>query len=207
MRRPYNNIYYRTMEKLLDGLRLVLASASPRRRELLLQIGAQVRIASTKEVDESYPGNIAPEDVAPYISAKKAHAYADSIESGETLITADTVVICEGCVLGKPHNEHEAVEMLRQLSGRTHSVVTGVTIMNGERCRTFGVTTEVDFAPLSDSEIRYYVEKYRPLDKAGAYGIQEWIGYIGITGIRGDYYNVMGLPLQRLYTELKELHS
>ncbi len=195
------------MEKLLDGLRLVLASASPRRRELLLQIGAQVRIASTKEVDESYPGNIAPEDVAPYISAKKAHAYADSIESGETLITADTVVICEGCVLGKPHNEHEAVEMLRQLSGRTHSVVTGVTIMNGERCRTFGVTTEVDFAPLSDSEIRYYVEKYRPLDKAGAYGIQEWIGYIGITGIRGDYYNVMGLPLQRLYTELKELHS
>lgn len=195
------------MEKLLDGLRLVLASASPRRRELLLQIGAQVRIASTKELDESYPGNIAPEDVAPYISAKKAHAYADSIESGETLITADTVVICEGCVLGKPHNEHEAVEMLRQLSGRTHSVVTGVTIMNGERCRTFGVTTEVDFAPLSDSEIRYYVEKYRPLDKAGAYGIQEWIGYIGITGIRGDYYNVMGLPLQRLYTELKELHS
>ena len=195
------------MEKLLDGLRLVLASASPRRRELLLQIGAQVRIASTKEVDESYPGNIAPEDVAPYISAKKAHAYADSIESGETLITADTVVICEGRVLGKPHNEHEAVEMLRQLSGRTHSVVTGVTIMNGERCRTFGVTTEVDFAPLSDSEIRYYVEKYRPLDKAGAYGIQEWIGYIGITGIRGDYYNVMGLPLQRLYTELKELHS
>lgn len=195
------------MEKLLDGLRLVLASASPRRRELLLQIGAQVRIASTKEVDESYPGNIAPEDVAPYISAKKAHAYADSIESGETLITADTVVICEGYALGKPHNEHEAVEMLRQLSGRTHSVVTGVTIMNGERCRTFGVTTEVDFAPLSDSEIRYYVEKYRPLDKAGAYGIQEWIGYIGITGIRGDYYNVMGLPLQRLYTELKELHS
>ena len=195
------------MEKLLDGLRLVLASASPRRRELLLQIGAQVRIASTKEVDESYPGNIAPEDVAPYISAKKAHAYADSIESGETLITADTVVICEGYVFGKPHNEHEAVEMLRQLSGRTHSVVTGVTIMNGERCRTFGVTTEVDFAPLSDSEIRYYVEKYRPLDKAGAYGIQEWIGYIGITGIRGDYYNVMGLPLQRLYTELKELHS
>ena len=195
------------MEKLLDGLRLVLASASPRRRELLLQIGAQVRIASTKEVDESYPGNIAPEDVAPYISAKKAHAYADSIESGETLITADTVVIREGYVLGKPHNEHEAVEMLRQLSGRTHSVVTGVTIMNGERCRTFGVTTEVDFAPLSDSEIRYYVEKYRPLDKAGAYGIQEWIGYIGITGIRGDYYNVMGLPLQRLYTELKELHS
>lgn len=195
------------MEKLLDGLRLVLASASPRRRELLCQIGAQVRIASSKEVDESYPENIAPEEVATYISAKKAHAYADSIESGETLITADTVVICEGRVLGKPHNEHEAVEMLRQLSGRTHSVVTGVTIMNGERCRTFGVTTEVDFAPLSDSEIRYYVEKYRPLDKAGAYGIQEWIGYIGITGIRGDYYNVMGLPLQRLYAELKELHS
>ena len=108
------------MEKLLDGLRLVLASASPRRRELLCQIGAQVRIASTKEVDESYPENIAPEEVAPYISAKKAHAYADSIESGETLITADTVVICEGRVLGKPHNEHEAVEMLRQLSGRTH---------------------------------------------------------------------------------------
>lgn len=195
------------MEKLLDGLRLVLASASPRRRELLCQIGAQVRIASTKEVDESYPENIAPEEVAPYISAKKAHAYADSIESGETLITADTVVICESRVLGKPHNEHEAVEMLRQLSGRTHSVVTGVTIMNSERGRTFGVTTEVDFAPLSDNEIRYYVEKYRPLDKAGAYGIQEWIGYIGITGIRGDYYNVMGLPLQRLYAELKELHS
>ena len=174
---------------------------------MLGQIGAQVRIAPARNVDESYPDDLPSHETAPYISGKKALAYADEIQPGETLITADTVVICEGRVLGKPACEEEAIEMLRMLSGRTHEVVTGVTVMSGDRAETFGVTTEVDFAPLSDSEIRYYVEKYRPMDKAGAYGIQEWIGYIGITGIRGDYYNVMGLPLQRLYTELKKLHS
>lgn len=186
------------------GIKLLLASGSPRRKELLGQIGLEVEQAHLKDVDESYPSALPPEEVAPYISAKKSAAYAGEMCEGEILVTADTVVIDGGRVLGKPCDAAEASAMLRELSGHTHKVVTGVTLASSRKQITFSEVTEVSFAELSDDEIEYYVEKYRPFDKAGAYGIQEWIGYIGVTGIRGDYYNVMGLPLRRLYEHLKE---
>lgn len=192
------------MKIFLNNLKLVLASASPRRRELLGNIGAQVRIApSILHVDESYPADLPAIEVPEFISGIKADAYMRCIRLDETLVTADTVVISDGIVLGKPASETEACTMLRMLSGRTHIVTTGVTLLNHRMRMSFSETTEVDFAHLTDNEIQYYVEHYRPFDKAGAYGIQEWIGYIGITGIRGDYYNVMGLPLHKLYAHLK----
>lgn len=189
----------------LEGRNLVLASASPRRRELLGQLGACVRLAPVKDVDESFPATLNPEEVPGYISRVKAMAYAGEIDRQDILVTADTVVISDGKVLGKPRDAQEAVEMLRRLSGCTHKVVTGVTVIVNQEVTTFSELTEVDFAPLSDEELQYYVERYRPMDKAGAYGIQEWIGYVGITGIRGDYYNVMGLPVCALYACLKRL--
>jgi len=189
----------------LENRKLILASASPRRRELLAQLGASVELAPVRKVDESYPEGTAPEEVPVYISRVKALAYSDMIGENEILVTADTVVIDGGRVLGKPRDAADACAMLEELSGHTHKVVTGVTLMSAERHLSFGVVTEVDFAPLGSDEIDYYVERYRPFDKAGAYGIQEWIGYVGITGIRGDYYNVMGLPLCALYARLKEI--
>lgn len=191
----------------LQYLKPVLASASPRRRELLSQICENVRLAPTMTVDESYPDNLPPSEVAPYVSKKKAAAYKSLLREGETLITADTVVVCDGDVLGKPSNESEAHEMLSKLSGNRHTVVSGVTVIHGNNEETFAVHTDVEFAQLTEDEISYYVQRYRPYDKAGAYGIQEWIGYIGISGISGDYYNVMGLPLQTLYTRLKRILS
>ena len=139
-----------------------------------------------------------------YISQLKADAYRSQMKPNTLLITADTIVWLDGKVYGKPHDEAEACEMLRALSGRTHTVITGVTLTSACRCKSFAVSTEVTFAALTDEEIGYYVSHYRPLDKAGAYGVQEWIGYIGVTGMNGSYYNVMGLPIQRLYTELKD---
>lgn len=192
--------------RLLPGIkRLLLASASPRRRELLGNLGFEIEIVSLKNVDESYPADLPALEVAPYISRKKASAYGHNFAAGEVLVTADTVVINNGVVLGKPADTAQAHAMLRALSGHSHQVVTGVTIATADTTSTFAEISEVDFAELSDDEIDFYVKHYRPLDKAGAYGIQEWIGYVGITGIRGDYYNVMGLPLQRLYSELKRL--
>ena len=191
---------------LLPGVkRLLLASASPRRRELLGSLGFDVEIVRLKDVDESYPLDLPPEEVSPYISRKKALAYGHDFAHGDVLVTADTVVINNGRVLGKPADAAEAADMLAALSGHTHRVVTGVTLTTPRETVTFSETTEVDFAALSADEIDFYVENYSPLDKAGAYGIQEWIGYIGITGIRGDYYNVMGLPLRHLYEALKAL--
>jgi len=188
----------------LHGKKLLLASASPRRRQLLGELGVEVHRAPAVDVDESYPTTLAPEDVAVYISRKKADAYMSLLHADEILVTADTVVLCGGCVLGKPADEDAARRMLAELSGHTHKVVTGVTLVSGgDRTESFGEITEVDFAPLSSEEIDYYVRTYHPLDKAGAYGIQEWIGYIGISGIRGDYYNVMGLPLHALYRHLR----
>lgn len=188
-----------------EGIKLLLASQSPRRRELLSKLDVEVEILPLKPVDESYPVNMQPEEVAPYISRKKAHAYLDNLEEGEVLLTADTIVICRGEVMGKPANELDAHKMLHFLAGKTHKVVTGVTLATSKDIITFSEITEVDFAPLSHEEIDYYISKYRPFDKAGAYGIQEWIGYIGIMGIRGDYYNVMGLPLHAVYDRLTEI--
>lgn len=186
----------------LKKYRLVLASNSPRRRELLAGLGLDFDVRVLHNVDESYPSTLPVEEIAGYISAKKAAAYRQTMATDELLVTADTVVVCGNEVMGKPQDAAEARRMLRRLSGRSHQVVTGVCLTTQEVQRSFSVTTEVSFKELSEEEIFYYVERYQPMDKAGAYGIQEWIGYIGCTGLKGSYYNVMGLPVQRIYQEL-----
>ena len=187
----------------LSKYEVLLASNSPRRKQLLADLGIDFGVCALNGIKESYPADTPTEDVALVVSRIKADAYRDLITSNQLIITADTVVICDNQVLGKPHNEADARNMLRSLSGKTHKVVTGVTITTASHSISFKSVTEVDFAELSDDEINFYVEKFHPLDKAGAYGIQEWIGCAGIRGIRGSFYNVMGLPLHRLYTELK----
>lgn len=196
------------MYKPLSNRKIYLASASPRRRQLLENLDVDVHFIPPREVDESYPPALPAEHVAEYISRKKAEAYAHDVEPASVVITADTVVICDGEVLGKPHGGDEgAKEMLRRLSGKSHKVITGVTLTTAEHGMTsFSTETTVHFKPLSEQEIDYYVEKYKPADKAGAYGIQEWIGYIGIPRIEGCYYNVMGLPLHDLFMMLSTLN-
>lgn len=189
-------------EKLRD-YDVVLASASPRRRELLSATGIEYRLAQKFECEESYPTTLPAEEVAPYLSALKSHAYPEALAYNELLITADTVVILGSDVLGKPKDEANAREILRRLSGNDHYVVTGVTLRMQGMERTFASRSRVRFAELSDEQIEYYVNKYKPMDKAGAYGIQEWIGYVGIESLEGSFYNVMGLPVQRLCRELE----
>lgn len=184
-------------------MKLVLASNSPRRKELLSRLGLEYEVRTMQGIDESYPEGLPMEEIPQYISRKKASAY--TLQSDELLITADTIVWLDGEVLGKPTDEEDAKQMLRKLSGRTHQVVTGVTLTLADHQHTFSSVSKVTFAPLTDDEIDRYVTLYHPLDKAGAYGIQEWIGYIGVASIEGSYFNVMGLPVQRLYTELKKL--
>ncbi len=181
---------------------ILLASHSPRRRELLAMLNIRFDIAEGLEIDETYPDLLAPEEVPSYLSRKKSHAYQPSLTDNQLIITADTIVIIDNEILGKPQSLTEAKEMLRKLSGRTHKVVTGVTLATTEKITTFSVSTAVEFAPLSEEVINYYADTFKPLDKAGAYGIQEWIGAVGIRGIHGSYYNVMGLPVHRLYNEL-----
>ncbi|MBF1385353.1 Maf-like protein [Prevotella aurantiaca] len=184
---------------------IILASNSPRRKELLrgLDIAFDVRVQS--DIAETYPESAAPADVAGYISREKANAYKDTITEHELIITADTVVIVGNEILGKPANNDEAKEMLRKISGRKHQVVTGVCLTTTEKQHCFSVSTDVTFKNLTEKEIEYYVETYSPLDKAGAYGIQEWIGYVGVTALEGSYFNVMGLPVQRIWEELNNL--
>ena len=193
---------------MLDNLskyNIVLASNSPRRRELLAGLGIDFEVKVLQDIDESYPSTLPAMETAEYIAAKKAKAYRNQLHDDDIIITADTVVLVDNDILGKPHSPKEAREMLRAISGRTHSVVTGVRIVGREVDRSFSVSTEVSFAQLNDEEIDFYIERFKPYDKAGAYGIQEWIGFIGVTSINGSYYNVMGLPIQRIYTELKSL--
>ena len=185
---------------------IILASNSPRRKELLAGLGLPFEVRVLEGIDESYPQNLAVGDVAQYIARKKAAAYRQTIGNQELVITADTVVIVGDEILGKPVDEADAIRMLRLLSGRTHQVTTGVCLLTSSEEKGFDVTTDVTFKTLSDDEIRYYVNRYKPFDKAGAYGIQEWIGYIGVTGLHGSYYNVMGLPVQRIYSELQRLN-
>ena len=180
----------------------MLASNSPRRKELLAGLGVPFEVRVLKDIDEQYPDSLPVNEVARYIAQEKAAAYRRIIADDELIITADTVVIVGDEILGKPADETDAVRMLQLISGRTHQVTTGVCLLTAEQERCFDVTTDVTFKTLSDEEIHYYVERYRPFDKAGAYGIQEWIGYIGVTGLQGSYYNVMGLPVQRIYQEL-----
>lgn len=182
---------------------IILASNSPRRRELLNGLGLDFEVRVLPDVAEIYPETLDAVDVAQYIALEKAQANKKMLRDGDIMITADTVVVVGNEVLGKPADEAEARAMLRKLSGCTHHVVTGVCIYSMERQRNFSVKTDVSFKTLSDEEIDYYVSRYKPLDKAGAYGIQEWIGYIGVTSIKGSYFNVMGLPVQRIYEELK----
>lgn len=182
--------------------KLILASNSPRRKELLAGLGVPFEVRVLQDIDEHYPENLPVNEVARYIAKEKADAYRRIVAPDELIITADTVVIVGDEILGKPIDEADAVRMLRLLSGRTHQVTTGVCLLTAEKERCFDVTTDVTFKTLTDEEIHYYVNRYRPFDKAGAYGIQEWIGYIGVTGLNGSYYNVMGLPVQRIYQEL-----
>ena len=207
--------------------KIILASNSPRRKELLAGLDLPFEVNVIKGIDESYPASLDAYQVAEYISRKKAEAYRplldgtnasseDSADAQLLILTADTVVIApteneqndqegKGVILGKPRDAEDAHRMLRMLSGKTHHVVTGVCLTTSQAQRQFSVVTEVTFKPLSDEEIDYYIEHYKPFDKAGAYGIQEWIGMIGVKEIHGSYYNVMGLPLHRLYNELKNI--
>lgn len=183
--------------------KIILASNSPRRRELLAGIDVPFEIRVIDGIDESYPDTLPTKDIAEYISKKKAAAYRETMAVDELVITADTIVVLGSQVMGKPHDADEACYMLRQLSGQTHQVITGVTLTTKDRQMSFSVETDVTFKTLSDEEIDYYVIHYCPFDKAGAYGIQEWIGHIGVTGMSGSYFNVMGLPVQRIYEALK----
>lgn len=188
--------------RLVEDYKVILASNSPRRKELLGGLGIPFEVRTLQGIDESYPDTLRGAEIPIHISGKKAEAYKRTMADNELIITADTIVYDNGQVLGKPKDREEAVQMLRQLSGHAHEVITGVSIVTKEKTTQFASTSKVFFASLTDEETAYYVDNYHPFDKAGAYGIQEWIGFVAVTRIEGSYFNVMGLPIQRLYTEL-----
>lgn len=191
--------------ELFDNIReyrVILGSGSPRRKELLAMLDIDFEVRSAGDVDESYPADLPAEEVPLYLARKKSNAFLSGLRENELVITADTVVICDNNVLGKPADTEEAFRMLKMLSGRKHAVVTGITVATREIQISDTAITEVEFAPLSDETIREYIGRYRPMDKAGAYGIQEWIGAVAVKGIDGSFYNVMGLPLHLLTTVL-----
>ena len=188
-------------------LRLILASNSPRRKELLAGLGLDFEVRVIKDIDETYPAEMPVEHIPVYISEQKANVYRDCIKDDELVITADTVVIVGQNVLGKPKDREDACEMLRMISGCTHQVITGVCLTSCFIHRTLSVSTDVTFKSLTEQEISYYVDHFKPYDKAGAYGIQEWIGYVGVTSLEGSYFNVMGLPVQRIWQELLDIYG
>jgi len=190
------------LSDLLAGYNVVLASQSPRRQELLAMICKEFEIRTNVPVDENYSENLSSEDVAPFLSELKFSAYLPGLQASEFLITSDTIVSLKGNVIGKPADLAEAADTLRMLSGNTHQVVTGVTVGTLEQKKTFSEVTDVVFDQLSDEEIDFYLQNFLPLDKAGAYGIQEWIGAVGVKRIEGSFYNVMGLPVHTLYREM-----
>lgn len=193
---------------MLDNLKkyqIILASNSPRRKELMSGLGVDYVVKTLPDVDESYPDSLQGGDIPEFIACKKAGAYRSILQPGELLITADTIVWLDGKVLGKPQGREGAVKMLRALSGKKHQVFTGVCLTTTEWQKSFTAASDVLFDELSDEEIAYYVDRYQPMDKAGAYGVQEWIGYIGVHSISGSFYNIMGLPIQKLYKVLKTL--
>ena len=181
---------------------IILASNSPRRKEILSSLSIPFSVYVKNSIDESYPESVSVLDVPLYLSKKKADAY--HVSENEVLITADTLVILDNEILGKPKDEQEAIEMLQKLSGKTHQVVTGVSIKTHNEVDVFCDKTDVTFKTLTNEEIAHYVSTYKPLDKAGAYGIQEWIGYIGVEQLTGSYFNVMGFPIHLVYKHLKE---
>jgi septum formation protein len=193
------------MIAVLDRYKLVLGSQSPRRRELLAGLDRDFEVQAMPDMEENYPDGLWKEEIPVYIARQKAAAYLKAGMNDDTLlITADTIVWLDGTVYGKPADENEAKEMLRTLSGKTHEVITGVCLTTCEKQKTFYAVSSVKFADLDEEEIDYYIRKYRPYDKAGAYGVQEWIGYIGVESLSGSFYNVMGLPVRMLYRSLRE---
>jgi len=193
---------------MLDNLKeykIVLGSNSPRRKELLTGLELDFEVRAVADIDESFSPDLEVEKIPESIALKKAEAYKPTMKDNELLITADTIVLASGKVLGKPVDFKDAIDMLQMLSGNIHKVITGVCLTTKEKTVCFSVTSSVKFVELTEEEITYYVEKYNPYDKAGAYGIQEWIGFVGVEGIEGSFYNVMGLPIQRLYQELKKI--
>lgn len=187
----------------LAAYRIILGSNSPRRRELLAGLDLSFDVHVIPGLEENYPDSLQPQEIPVFLSKQKAEAYLSTLEDQVLLITADTIVWNETEVIGKPKDREDAIRMLRSLSGHEHQVVTGVCLTTTKKQETFSVVSSVRFASLTGEEIIYYVDKYKPFDKAGAYGIQEWIGYVGVESISGSFYNVMGLPVQRLYQELK----
>lgn len=192
------------LHQRLEPFNLILASASPRRRQLLAECGLAFSLADKFDCQESYPSDLPSRQVAQYLSGLKSNAYPKSLADNDILLTADTVVIADDRILGKPANRLEAIAMLHSLSGKKHTVITGVTIRTNKYTHSFSVSSDVSFRVISDEEIEYYIDTYKPFDKAGAYGIQEWIGYVAIDSISGSFFNVMGLPIQRLYIELEQ---
>ena len=200
-----DSIRYATQKLKEKMKKIVLSSNSPRRKELLGELGIDFEVRVIEGIDETYPKELSVEEVPQYIAREKARVYI--VGKDEVLLTADTVVVLGNEIMGKPHDEADAMRMLRQLSGKTHQVITGVCLTTNDKQVTFADVTDVSFAELTDEEIKYYVDNFRPLDKAGAYGIQEWIGLAGVTGIKGSYFNVVGLPVHRVYAELKKLEA
>ena len=192
------------IERINERYKVILASNSPRRRELLAGLGLQFEVRVLADIDENYPPTLPATQIAKYIAHKKAEANRAIMAKNEMIITADTIVVVDDMVMGKPADDADAIRMLSTLSGKTHKVITGVCITTLNKQTVFDVTTGVTFKTNTDEEINYYITHFHPTDKAGAYGIQEWIGYIGVTGLEGSYYNVMGLPVQRIYDELCE---
>lgn len=190
---------------MLEQYNIILGSGSPRRKELLAGLDLHFQVLVRKGISEDYPDNLSPHEVAQYIAEEKMTAYTDLLIGNTLVITADTVVICDNDILGKPKDADDARRMLEMLSGKTHQVTTGVCIATAKQKTSFHVTTDVTFKNLTPEEISFYIKKYKPFDKAGAYGIQEWIGYIGVTALNGSYFNVMGLPVQRIYDILSKL--
>ena len=190
------------LSKHLEGRRLILASGSPRRRELLGELGLEFTLGKVKDYDETYPASLKYDQIPAYIAEQKSLHYKGELEPKDVLITSDTIVAIDGDILGKPKDKSEAIKMLRELSGRTHHVVTGLCIRSTQKTVTISDTCEVTFDILSDEDIEYYIDNFKPFDKAGAYGIQEWIGLACIREIKGSVYTVIGLPVQKLYNAL-----
>ena len=185
------------------GKKIILGSASPRRKELLAGLDVEFIVDTRNSFDEVYESDIPSDDIPAVLSKGKSYGFHRDLEQDEVLLTSDTLVLCGDRVMGKPHSREEAIDMLKTLSGRDHKVITAVTIRDNKKCRTSSDTAVVHFKSLSNSEIEYYVDRYKPFDKAGAYGIQEWIGYIGIDRIDGSYFTIMGLPVHLVYSELQ----
>jgi septum formation protein len=186
---------------------IILASNSPRRKELLAGLDIPFEVKTLPDIDESFPENLSGTEIPVYIAQAKADAYRQFLDEKNLLITADTIVWLDNKVYGKPVDAADAFSMLKALSGKTHEVITGVCLTTQDKQVVFSAVSKVKFAEIEFAEIQYYIEKYKPYDKAGAYGVQEWIGYIGVESLEGSFYNVMGLPVRLLYQHLKTFNT